>query len=148
VLHFLFAFIVIALIALHIYYLHRSGSSNRYHVLRHSEDRVPFLYFYIYKDVHIFLVVFFALLFVSLNYPNLLNHPDNFIEANPMVTPTHIVPEWYFLPFYAILRSVPSKLGGVLVMFFSIVLLFALPLVNMPKYLKRRHLNRKPFKRT
>lgn len=147
VLHFLFAFVIIGVIGLHIFYLHRSGSSNKYHVARFSEDRVPFMHYFLFKDIYIFLAVFFGLLFVSLNYPNLLNHPDNFIEANPMVTPTHIVPEWYFLPFYAILRSVPSKLGGVFAMFFSIILLFALPILNNPRFLKRRFILKRSFKR-
>jgi ubiquinol-cytochrome c reductase cytochrome b subunit len=63
-------------------------------------------------------------------YPNLLGHPDNYIPANPMVTPAHIVPEWYFLPFYAILRSIPDKLGGVIAMFGAIVVLFLIPFIN------------------
>lgn len=128
-LHFLLPFLIIGLVILHLFFLHSAGSSNPLGV--ESEwDRIPFFpYFYI-KDLLSFL--FLGLLFSSLVFfwPNLLGHPDNYIPADPLVTPPHIVPEWYFLPFYAILRSIPDKLGGVLCMFAAILSLALLPFIN------------------
>lgn len=115
-LHYLLPFIIAALVILHIAECHREGSSNPLGIHSKSIDKVPFYpYFYI-KDLMafwFFLILFSYFIFLD---PNLLGHADNYIPANPMVTPAHIVPEWYFLPFYAILRSVPHKLGGVLLM--------------------------------
>jgi ubiquinol-cytochrome c reductase cytochrome b subunit len=93
ILHFLSAILLIAVIAAHINTLHTYGSSTRYHCVRTDEDKVPFFYFYIYKDIQIAIGIFIVLLGISLSYPNVLNHPDNFVEANSMVTPAHIVPE-------------------------------------------------------
>ena len=95
-----------------------------------SVDKIPFYpYFYI-KDLFtsLFFISFFSLFLFYL--PNYLGHPDNYLQANSMVTPSHIVPEWYFLPFYAILRSIPDKLGGVISMFSSIFVLFLIPFLN------------------
>jgi ubiquinol-cytochrome c reductase cytochrome b subunit len=127
-LHFFLPFILLALTVLHIFYLHIEGSSNSLGL-----DTTEWTNFYPY----FFLKDLFSLFFFSIPYfymvffhPNYLSHPDNFIEANPLVTPTHIVPEWYFLPFYAILRSIPDKLGGVLCMIAAILILLILPIVD------------------
>jgi ubiquinol-cytochrome c reductase cytochrome b subunit len=130
VLHFFFAIIILAVIFVHIALLHRAGSSNPSLKLKGGLDKVSFYYYFFYKDLQFFLVVLLGLFVMVFLYPNALNHPDNFNEANPMVTPTHIVPEWYFLPFYAILRSIPNKLFGVLAMALSLIFLFALPLLS------------------
>lgn len=133
-LHYLLPFVIAGVIILHIWALHIPGSNNPTGVdVKSEQDTVPFHPYYTAKDavgVGAFLLIFSALIFFS---PNLLGHPDNYIEANPLSTPAHIVPEWYFLPFYAILKSftadfiLPAKLWGVLAMFGSILLLFFLP---------------------
>jgi ubiquinol-cytochrome c reductase cytochrome b subunit len=133
-LHYLLPFVIAGVIILHIWALHIPGSSNPTGVeIKAEQDTVPFHPYYTAKDgfgLGIFLLIFAGLLFFA---PNMLGHPDNYIEANPMSTPAHIVPEWYFLPFYAILRAftvdfiLEAKLWGVLGMFGSILLLFFLP---------------------
>ncbi|WP_267393992.1 MULTISPECIES: cytochrome b N-terminal domain-containing protein [unclassified Sphingomonas] len=133
-LHYLLPFVIAGVIVLHIWALHIPGSNNPTGVeVKGEQDTVPFHPYYTAKDavgLGVFMLVFAALIFFS---PNLLGHPDNYIEANPLSTPAHIVPEWYFLPFYAILKSftanfiLPAKLWGVLAMFGSILLLFFLP---------------------
>ena len=132
-LHYLLPFVIAGVIILHVWALHIPGSSNPTGVDVKSEvDTVPFHPYYTAKGfgLGIFLLAFAVLIFFS---PNLLGHPDNYIAANPLSTPAHIVPEWYFWPFYAILRSftvdfiLPAKLWGVLAMFGSILLLFFLP---------------------
>ncbi len=133
-LHYLLPFVIAGVIVLHIWALHIPGSNNPTGVdVKGEQDTVPFHPYYTAKDavgLGVFLLVFTLLIFFS---PNLLGHPDNYIEANPLSTPAHIVPEWYFLPFYAILKSftadfiLPAKLWGVLAMFGSILLLFFLP---------------------
>ncbi|MBI2718812.1 MAG: cytochrome b N-terminal domain-containing protein [Rhizobiales bacterium] len=127
-LHYLLPFVLAALVGLHIWALHVPGNNNPTGVsVKGSQDTVPFHPYYTMKDafaIAVFLVVFMA--FVSFA-PNYLGHPLNYVEANPLVTPPHIVPEWYYLPFYAILRAIPDKLGGVVAMFGSILVLFALP---------------------
>jgi len=134
-LHFLLPFVIAAVVILHIWALHIPGSSNPTGVeVKGPQDTVPFHPYYTAKDgfgAGVFLILFAILLFYA---PNYLGHPDNYIEANPLSTPAHIVPEWYFWPFYAILRAftvdfffVPAKLLGVLAMFASILLLFFLP---------------------
>jgi ubiquinol-cytochrome c reductase cytochrome b subunit len=134
-LHFVLPFVILGVIILHIWALHIPGSSNPTGVeVKSQSDTVPFHPYYTAKDgfgLAIFLIVFAGLLFFA---PNYLGHPDNYIPANPMSTPAHIVPEWYFWPFYAILRAftvdflfIPAKLLGVLAMFASILLLFFLP---------------------
>ncbi len=108
--------------------MHRFGSNNPLGVdVKGPKDQIPFHPYYTIKDAFglgVFLIVFSAFVFFA---PNFLGHPDNYIPADPLVTPAHIVPEWYFLPFYAILRAIPDKLGGVLFMFGSIAVLFILP---------------------
>ena len=133
-LHFLLPFVILGVIILHIWALHIPGSSNPTGVdVKGPQDTVPFHPYYTAKDgmgLGVFLIVFSILLFFA---PNYLGHADNYIPANPLSTPAHIVPEWYFWPFYAILRAftvdfiLPAKLWGVLAMFASILLLFFLP---------------------
>ncbi len=133
-LHYLLPFVIAGVIVLHIWALHIPGSNNPTGVeVKGPQDTVPFHPYYTAKDgfgLGIFLIVFASLIFFA---PNLLGHPDNYIPANPLSTPAHIVPEWYFLPFYAILKAFtvdfifPAKLWGVLAMFGSILLLFFLP---------------------
>ncbi|GFZ86572.1 cytochrome b [Rickettsiales bacterium] len=127
-LHYLLPFIIVALAMLHIAALHRFGSNNPSGVeVKSSKDTIPFHPYYTIKDlvgVGFFLIIFSIFLFYI---PNYLGHPDNYTPADPMVTPAHIVPEWYFLPFYAILRAVPSKIGGVITMFSAILILLFLP---------------------
>ncbi|PZO74153.1 MAG: cytochrome b [Sphingomonas taxi] len=133
-LHYLLPFVIAGVIILHIWALHIPGSNNPTGVdVKGEQDTVPFHPYYTAKDgfgLGIFLLIFASLLFF---FPNYLGHPDNYIPANPLSTPAHIVPEWYFWPFYAILRAftadfiLPAKLWGVLAMFGSILLLFFLP---------------------
>jgi ubiquinol-cytochrome c reductase cytochrome b subunit len=127
-LHYLLPFVIVGVVFLHVVALHITGSNNPLGIEpKGPQDTIPFHPYYTIKDTFglcIYLIVFAFLLFFA---PNYLGHPDNYIPANPLVTPAHIVPEWYFLPFYAILRAVPDKLGGVLLMFGSIAVLFILP---------------------
>src|SRR5918998_5720422 len=127
-LHYLLPFVIVAVVFLHLMALHQHGSNNPLGIDRRGpQDSIPFHPYYTVKDMFgllVFLLFFAVFVFYA---PNLLGHPDNYIPANPMVTPAHIVPEWYFLPFYAILRAVPDKLGGVILMFASIAILFVLP---------------------
>lgn len=125
-LHYLFPFLILGLVGIHLVLLHMDGSNNPMGI-PFRRDVVPFYPYYIIKDLYgVMLFLIFYLSFVFF-FPNVLGHPDNYIAANPMVTPAHIVPEWYFLPFYAILRSIPDKLMGVLGLVFGIVVLFFLP---------------------
>nr|AJF36678.1 apocytochrome b [Gefionella okellyi] len=131
-LHYLLPFIIAVLSILHLAILHISGSSNPMGI-RSLHDYLQFHPYFTIKDllsVILFFIFFSIFIFF---YPNMLGHPDNYIQANPMVTPPHIVPEWYYLPFYAILRSIPDKLGGVLAMFLAIIILLFLPLLNKSK---------------
>lgn len=125
-LHYLLPFIISALAILHIVFLHEHGSSNPIG-LTSKNDMISFNPYFIVKDFFgfwVFFILFFVFVFF---YPNVLGHTDNYIPANPLVTPTHIVPEWYFLPFYAILRSIPDKLMGVVSLLNSILILLVLP---------------------
>jgi ubiquinol-cytochrome c reductase cytochrome b subunit len=127
-LHFLLPFIIVAAVLLHLALLHKNGSNNPLGV-DSSTDTISFTPFFVYKDLvgfELFLLIFSFFIFFS---PNTLGHPDNYIYADSLSTPAHIVPEWYFLPFYAILRSVPDKLGGVICMGLAIAILFALPVL-------------------
>jgi ubiquinol-cytochrome c reductase cytochrome b/c1 subunit len=127
-LHYLLPFIIVAVVALHVIALHVHGSNNPLGIdPRGPQDTVPFHPYYTMKDgfgVVVFLIIYAGVTFFA---PDYMGHPDNYIPANPLVTPEHIVPEWYFLPFYAILRAIPDKLGGVLAMFGAIGVLFILP---------------------
>jgi len=125
-LHFLFPFIIAALVGLHIVFLHEHGSNNPLGV-KSAVDSIPFSPYFIVKDIIGVIVALMGFAFFLFFFPNYAGHPDNYIEANPLVTPAHIVPEWYFLPFYAILRSIPDKLGGVVAMLCAILILVLLP---------------------
>ncbi len=134
-LHYLLPFIILGLVILHIWALHVPGNNNPIgiEIKKPSKDTVPFHPYITIKDLFallLFLIIFSGFIFFS---PNILGHPDNYIPANPMVTPPHIVPEWYLLPFYAILRSVPDKLGGVVLLFASLFILIALPWLDRSK---------------
>ncbi len=131
VFHYLFPFILLALVIIHVWALHTHGSNNPKGIdVKSDKDTIPFHPYYTVKDFFTFGIYFMVFAFFTFWEPNYLGHPDNYIPANPMVTPEHIVPEWYFLPFYAILRSVPSKLGGVICMFSSMLILFFLPWID------------------
>nr|QIJ94047.1 cytochrome b [Eremias arguta uzbekistanica] len=131
-LHFLLPFIIMAVSMIHLLFLHETGSNNPTG-LNSNSDKIPFHPYYSYKDALGALVMLLCLLSLALFSPNLLGDPENFSPANPLVTPPHIKPEWYFLFAYAILRSIPNKLGGVLALLFSILILFTLPLTHMSK---------------
>ena len=130
--HYLFPFVLAALAVVHIIALHEHGSNNPLGV-DSNIDKVPFHPYYTAKDLfgYAIFTIFFA--FFVFFAPNVMGHPDNYIPANPLVTPTHIVPEWYFLFAYAILRSIPDKLLGVIALFSSLLVLFALPHVHTCK---------------
>jgi ubiquinol-cytochrome c reductase cytochrome b subunit len=128
-LHFVMPFVIAGLIIVHIALLHKDGSNNPLGIESNSDKISFYPYFYV-KDLFS-LLVFVSLFSIILFYsPNALGHPDNYIPADPMSTPAHIVPEWYFLPFYAVLRSIPDKLGGVAAMGGAIVILLFLPFIN------------------
>ena len=127
-LHYLMPFVIVGMVILHIIALHRFGSNNPLGIdVSGQQDTIPFHPYYTVKDTFGLMVFLLIFAWVVFFYPNALGHPDNYIPANPLQTPAHIVPEWYFLPFYAILRAVPDKLGGVALMFGAIGVLFILP---------------------
>jgi quinol-cytochrome oxidoreductase complex cytochrome b subunit len=128
-LHFVVPFIIAAVVLIHLALLHQHGSNNPLGVDT-SVDKVPFYPYFFVKDLHAFCWLMTGFTILVYFYPNYLGHPDNYIPANPLVTPAHIVPEWYFLPFYAILRSIPSKLGGVSAMLGALLILFIIPYTN------------------
>jgi quinol-cytochrome oxidoreductase complex cytochrome b subunit len=127
-LHYLLPFVLVGVVVLHLVALHRFGSNNPLGIdTKGPQDTLPFHPYYTAKDMFglgVFLIFYALVVFFA---PNIFGEPDNYIPANPLSTPAHIVPEWYFLPFYAILRAVPNKLGGVVLMFASIFVLFILP---------------------
>ena len=127
--HFLLPFIIAALSAIHLLFLHQTGS-NKPLGLNSSADKVPFHNYYSTKDLVGFLFFFISLSFITFFFPTILGDPDNFIPANPLSTPLHIMPEWYFLWAYAILRSIPNKLGGVAAIFAAIIILILMPLIH------------------
>lgn len=124
--HYLFAIILVVLLVVHLSLLHEVGSSSPVGINNVKEKIKFYRYFYL-KDLFILLIFFCLFFFITFYYPNVLGHSDNYIKANSLVTPTHIVPEWYFLPFYAILRSIDNKLFGVIAMLLSILILLFLP---------------------
>nr|BAN08321.1 cytochrome b [Hynobius lichenatus]BAN08322.1 cytochrome b [Hynobius lichenatus] len=130
--HFLFPFLIAGASIIHLLFLHETGSNNPTGIYSNM-DKVPFHPYFSYKDAVGFLIMLTALLILSLLSPNLLGDPDNFTPANPLVTPPHIQPEWYFLFAYAILRSIPNKLGGVLALLASIVILMLIPMIHTSK---------------
>jgi quinol-cytochrome oxidoreductase complex cytochrome b subunit len=127
-LHYLLPFVIAGVVILHIWALHIPGSNNPLGIdVKGPQDTIPFHPYYTAKDlfgIGVFILFFAFFVFYA---PDYLGHPDNYTPANPMVTPPHIVPEWYYLPFYAILRAIPDKLGGVIAMFSAILILFAMP---------------------
>lgn len=126
-LHFFLPFIIAALAALHILFLHQTGSNNPLGI-NSNTDKIPFHWYYSSKDILGIIIILLSLILVVIFFPNLFADPENFTPANPLVTPIHIKPEWYFLWAYAILRSIPNKLGGVVAIFSAIFILFTLPL--------------------
>ena len=128
-LHYLLPFLIAGAVILHIVALHAEGSNNPLGIKSYG-DKIPFYPYFVVKDTFGLMVFFCFFGFFVFFAPNVLGHPDNYIEANPMVTPEHIVPEWYFLPFYCILRSIPDKLGGVLAMFGAIIILIFQPFIH------------------
>nr|YP_009236650.1 cytochrome b [Acraea egina]AMJ17107.1 cytochrome b [Acraea egina] len=124
--HFLFPFIILMLTLIHLLFLHQTGSNNPLGI-NSNIDKIPFHPFFTFKDLIGFIIMIFILTLLTLYNPYLLGDPDNFIPANPLVTPIHIQPEWYFLFAYAILRSIPNKLGGVIALVMSILILIILP---------------------
>nr|YP_010148789.1 cytochrome b [Artemia salina]QQV69654.1 cytochrome b [Artemia salina] len=131
--HFLIPFLVAGLTMIHLLFLHQSGSNNPLGI-NANLDKLPFHPYFTIKDTVGFMVLIFFLVTLSLTSPYLLGDPDNFIPANPLVTPAHIQPEWYFLFAYAILRSIPNKLGGVIALVSSILILVSLPFTFKPKF--------------
>ncbi len=139
-LHYLVPFIILGLVVIHIWALHHHGSSNPTGVeVKSKKDVIPFHPYYTIKDCFGFGVFFIIFAIFIFFIPNYLGHPDNYIPADPMVTPPHIVPEWYFLPFYAILRSIPNAFLGVVAMFSSIAVLFFLPWLDTSKVRSGRY---------
>lgn len=128
-LHYLLPFVLSALALMHMLTLHTNGSSNPLGVSTNS-DKLPMHPYFLYKDLVTVLAFFGALALIVLYAPNMLGHSDNYIPANPLSTPSSIVPEWYLLPYYAILRSVPNKLLGVVAMLASLLVLLAMPLLD------------------
>nr|ADB82678.1 cytochrome b [Uta stansburiana] len=130
--HFLLPFAIIGISMIHLLFLHETGSNNPTG-LASNTDKIPFHPYFSYKDLLGVLLLTLLLLLLALFSPNLLGDPENFSPANPLVTPPHIKPEWYFLFAYAILRSIPNKLGGVLALLFSIMILMIVPLLHTSK---------------
>lgn len=114
------------LVILHIVFLHEHGGNNKF-LLYMVQDKIRFSPFYLVKDFYYMNYILLIYFIVVGFFPNALLHVDNYVQADPLVTPPHIVPEWYFLIFYAMLRSIPSKVGGILILLCSILILFALP---------------------
>nr|UUF68279.1 cytochrome b [Metapenaeus affinis] len=131
--HFLFPFVVAAATLVHILFIHQTGSNNPLGIVS-NVDKIPFHPYFTFKDITGFVVMLAALTLLTLLNPYLLGDPDNFIPANPLVTPAHIQPEWYFLFAYAILRSIPNKLGGVIALVMSILILLILPFTHTAKF--------------
>lgn len=136
-LHFLLPFILCALTIIHILYLHQRGSNNPLGLDRNI-DKISFHPFFLVKDIIGFFFCLFFLFYLRFYWPVVLCEADNFFYANPLVTPSHIQPEWYFLFVYAILRSVPNKLGGVVALLICILILFFIPFLHLGKFLRNR----------
>nr|YP_009001918.1 cytochrome b [Neochauliodes bowringi]AFB20500.1 cytochrome b [Neochauliodes bowringi] len=131
--HFLFPFIIAAMTMIHLLFLHQTGSNNPIGI-NSNMDKIPFHPYFSFKDLVGFFFMLFSLILLTLLNPYLLGDPDNFTPANPLVTPVHIQPEWYFLFAYAILRSIPNKLGGVIALVMSIAILFIIPFNHFSKF--------------
>nr|YP_009351220.1 cytochrome b [Microcerotermes nervosus]AQP28863.1 cytochrome b [Microcerotermes nervosus] len=128
-LHFMLPFVIAAMAMIHLLFLHQTGSNNPLG-LNKNTDKIPFHPYFTVKDIVGFMITIMALVVLALKEPYLLSDPDNFTPANPLVTPVHIQPEWYFLFAYAILRSIPNKLGGVIALAMSIAILFIMPAIK------------------
>lgn len=131
--HFIIPFIIIAFVIIHLLFLHQTGSNNPIGINRNL-DKIPFHPYFTFRDITGFIITIILLTLLSLTNPYLLGDPDNFTPANPLVTPVHIQPEWYFLFAYAILRSIPNKLGGVIALVASIAILFSIPFLINNKF--------------
>lgn len=129
VIHYLLPFIILALVMIHLLLLHIPGSSNPLNFDKKNEKITFFPYFYI-KDFFSLILLLIFFIYIISYMPNLFNHADNYIKANPMSTPKHIVPEWYFLPFYAILRAISDKSIGIILFVISLAIFFVLPFLN------------------
>nr|AXS66159.1 cytochrome b [Tenebrionoidea sp. 3 KM-2017] len=132
--HFICPFILIALVMIHLLFLHQTGSNNPLG-MNSNIDKIPFHPYFSFKDLLGFSIMLFSLIMLTIQSPYMLGDPDNFIPANPLVTPVHIQPEWYFLFAYAILRSIPNKLGGVIALVMSIAILYFIPFINKKKFM-------------
>nr|AIO08378.1 cytochrome b [Nocomis biguttatus] len=130
--HFLLPFVIAGATVLHLLFLHETGSNNPAG-LNSDADKISFHPYFSYKDLLGFMLMLLTLMLLTLFSPTLLGDPENFTPANPLVTPPHIQPEWYFLFAYAILRSIPNKLGGVLALLFSILVLLVVPILHTSK---------------
>nr|YP_010447009.1 cytochrome b [Loxocera sinica]UTM10374.1 cytochrome b [Loxocera sinica] len=131
--HFILPFIVLAMTMIHLMFLHQTGSNNPLGI-NSNMDKIPFHPYFTFKDIVGFIIMIMMLMMLTLMNPYMLGDPDNFIPANPLVTPIHIQPEWYFLFAYAILRSIPNKLGGVIALILSIAIIMILPLYHLSKF--------------
>nr|AFV13094.1 cytochrome b [Monocellicampa pruni] len=131
--HFILPFIILAFTMIHLMFLHETGSSNPLG-LNSNLDKLPFHPYFTFKDILGFIIMITFLILIVLMAPNMFGDPDNFMAANPMITPLHIKPEWYFLFAYAILRSIPNKLGGVIALITSILILMILPFYHMKNF--------------
>nr|QDI93425.1 cytochrome b [Pygovepres vaccinicola]QDI93438.1 cytochrome b [Pygovepres vaccinicola]QDI93451.1 cytochrome b [Pygovepres vaccinicola]QDI93464.1 cytochrome b [Pygovepres vaccinicola]QDI93477.1 cytochrome b [Pygovepres vaccinicola] len=132
-LHFIMPFVIAAMVMIHLLFLHQTGSNNPLG-LNSNYDKIPFHPYFSIKDYMGMMVALFMFIMLNLWEPTMLGDPENFIPANPLVTPVHIQPEWYFLFAYAILRSIPNKLGGVIAMIASIAIIMILPFTNKNKF--------------
>nr|YP_009510326.1 cytochrome b [Neocyema erythrosoma]BBA85507.1 cytochrome b [Neocyema erythrosoma] len=130
--HFLLPFIILGLTTIHLMFLHETGSNNPIG-LNSNSDKIPFHPYFSYKDLVGFFIILMILVNIALFFPNLLGDPENFTQANSMTTPAHIKPEWYFLFAYAILRAVPNKMGGVMALMSSILILLVTPILHTSK---------------
>lgn len=131
--HFILPFIIIVFTIIHLLFLHRTGSRNPLG-LKRNLNKVSFFPYFVFKDFLGFLILFLILRILILHAPYILGDPDNFLPSNPISTPIHIQPEWYFLFAYAILRSIPNKLGGTIALIFSIAILFFIPIFSFNKF--------------
>jgi len=129
-LHYLLPFVILALVMIHLIVLHDVKGNNPLGIVTFKMDKISFYPYFLFKDFFGLMIFFFIYLIFIFFFPEFLSHSDNYIEANPLVTPNHIVPEWYFLPFYAILRSILQKEQGIIIMFVSMLVFLLLPLIT------------------
>jgi quinol-cytochrome oxidoreductase complex cytochrome b subunit len=145
-LHYLLPFVIAVLVLVHLFLLHSVGSNNPTGLSAIDDNaKIPFSPYFAVKDVAGFFTAMFLYFFLVFFEPDLLGHPDNYIQANPLVTPAHIVPEWYFLPFYAVLRAIPDKLGGVIGMVGAIIIVAVMSFSPLYKVLYEEAYTRRPL---